>query len=60
MYYDIAAITTTDASAPSRVTSRPEDDLRRLLDVRREDNEQMLTAIRAEAEMSCRVPEVRQ
>lgn len=46
--HDIAAITTTDALAAFEGYVAAEDDLRRLLGARRDDNEQMLTAIRAE------------
>ncbi len=46
--HDIAAITTTDALEAFERCVAAEDDLRRLLEARREDNEQMLTAIRAE------------
>jgi hypothetical protein len=46
--HDMAAITTTDALGAFEGYVAAEDDLRRLLDARREDNEQMLTAIRAE------------
>jgi hypothetical protein len=46
--HDIAAITTTDTLSAFEGYVAAEDDLRRLLDARREDNEQMLTAIRAE------------
>jgi hypothetical protein len=46
--HDIAAITTTDALEAFEHCVAAEDDLRRLLEARREDNEQMLTAIRAE------------
>ncbi len=46
--HDMAAITTTDVLDAFEGYVAAEDDLRRLLDARREDNEQMLTAIRAE------------
>jgi hypothetical protein len=46
--HDIAAITTTDTLGAFEGYVAAEDDLRRLLDARRGDNEQMLTAIRAE------------
>jgi hypothetical protein len=46
--HDMAAITTTDVLDAFESYVAAEDDLRRLLDARREDNEQMLTAIRAE------------
>ncbi len=46
--HDIAAITTTDVLDAFQGHVAAEDDLRRLLEARREENEQMLTAIRAE------------
>jgi hypothetical protein len=46
--HDMAALTTSDALGAFEGYVVAEDDLRRLLDARREDNEQMLTAIRAE------------
>lgn len=46
--HDMAAMTTTDALGAFEGYVAAEDDLRGLLDARREDNEQMLTAIRAE------------
>jgi hypothetical protein len=48
--HDIAAISTSDALDAFEDHVAAEDELRRLLDARREDNEQMLTAIRAEVE----------
>jgi hypothetical protein len=48
--HDMAAITTTDALDAFEGYVAAEDDLRRLLDARRADNEQMLAAIRAEVE----------
>jgi hypothetical protein len=48
--HDMAAITSTDVLEAFQGYVAAEDDLRRLLDARREDNEQMLTAIRAEVE----------
>ncbi len=48
--HDMAAMTTSDALAVVEGYVAAEDDLRRLLDARREDDEQMLTAIRAEVE----------
>jgi len=46
--HDMAAITTTDVLGAFEGYVAAEYDLRRLLDSRREDNEQMLTSIRAE------------
>jgi hypothetical protein len=46
--HDIAAITTTDVLDAFAGHVAAEDDLRRLLEARREDNEQMLAAIRQE------------
>ena len=46
--HDMAAITTTDVLLAFERYVAAEDGLRRLLDARREDNEQMLTAIRRE------------
>jgi hypothetical protein len=46
----MAAITTPDVLGAFEGYVAAEDDLRRLLDARREDNEQMLTAIRAEVD----------
>ncbi len=46
--HDMAAIATTDVLDAFESYVAAEDDLRRLLDARREDDEQMLTAIRAE------------
>lgn len=46
--HDMAAMTTTDVLDAFESYVAAEADLRRLLDARREDNEQMLTAIRAE------------
>jgi hypothetical protein len=46
--HDMAEITTTDALDAFKSFVAAENDLRRLLEARREDNEQMLTAIRAE------------
>jgi hypothetical protein len=48
--HDMAAITTPDVLGAFEGYVAAEDDLRRLLDARREDNEQMLTAIRAEVD----------
>jgi hypothetical protein len=48
--HDMAAITTTDVLGAFEGYVAAEDDLRRLLEARREDNEQLLTAIRAEVE----------
>jgi len=48
--HDMAAITSTDVLKAFQGYVAAEDDLRRLLNARREDNEQMLTAIRAEVE----------
>jgi hypothetical protein len=48
--HDMAAITTSDALGAFEGYVAAEDDLRLLLDARREDDEQMLTAIRAEVE----------
>jgi hypothetical protein len=46
--HDMAAMTTTDALDAFEGYVAAEDDLRRLLDARRAENEQMLVAIRAE------------
>jgi hypothetical protein len=46
--HDMAAMTTTDVLDAFEGYVAAEDDLRRLLDARRADNEQMLAAIRAE------------
>ncbi len=46
--HDMDAITTTDVLGAFEGYVAAEDDLRRLLEARREDNEQLLTAIRAE------------
>lgn len=48
--HNMAAITTTDVLDAFEGYVAAEDDLRRMLDARRADNEQMLTAIRAEVE----------
>jgi hypothetical protein len=48
--HDMVAIITPDVLGAFEGYVAAEDDLRRLLDVRREYNEQMLTAIRAEVE----------
>jgi hypothetical protein len=50
--HEIVAITTTDALGAFEGFVAAEDDLRRLLEAQREDNEQMLTAIRAEVASS--------
>jgi hypothetical protein len=47
--HDMAAITTTDVLAAFESYVAAEDNLRRLLEGRREENELMLTAIRMEA-----------
>jgi hypothetical protein len=46
--HDMAAMTTSDVLDAFAGSVAAEDDLRRLLDSRRDENEQMLTAIRAE------------
>jgi hypothetical protein len=46
--HDMAAMTTPDVLTAFGGYVAAEDDLRRLLDARREDDEQMLAAIRAE------------
>jgi hypothetical protein len=46
--HDMAVITTTRTLVAFEGYVAAEDDLRRLLDARREDNAQMLAAIRAE------------
>ena len=48
--HDMAAMTTTDVLDAFERLVAAEDDLRRLLEERRDDNEQMITMIRAEVE----------
>jgi hypothetical protein len=48
--HDMTVLTTTDVLDAFQGYVATEDDLRRLLEARRADNEQMLTAIRAEVE----------
>jgi len=46
--HDMAAMTTTDVLGAFESYLAAEDELRRMLEARREDNEQMLAAIRTE------------